>query len=49
VLKKVLRVEEYKAAAAKDKSDLIPGYISADDYAALWKSELEGFKKVFRK
>ncbi len=49
VLKKCYESEEYKAAAAKDKSDLIPGYISADDYAALWKSELEGFKKVFRK
>lgn len=49
VLKKCYESEEYKAIAAKDKSDLIPGYISAEEYGKLWQSELEGFKKVFGK
>jgi len=49
VLKKCYESEEYKALASKDKSDLIPGYLSAADYGKLWQSELEGFKKIFGK
>lgn len=49
VLKKCYDSEEYKALAAKDKSDLIPGYLSAADYGKLWQSELAGFKKIFGK
>lgn len=47
VLRKCYDSPEYKALAEKDKSDLIPGYLSAVDYGKLWKSELAGFKAIF--
>ncbi len=49
VLKKCYESDDYMALAAKDNSNLIPGYISAADYAKLWASELDGFKKIFGK
>lgn len=47
LLKKVYDSPEYREMAARDFSDIIPGYMDADTYGKLWKSELEGFKKIF--
>jgi tripartite-type tricarboxylate transporter receptor subunit TctC len=49
VLKQCYDSKEYKEMAARDNSDLIPGYMPAEEYGKLWISELEGFKKVFAK
>lgn len=49
LLKKVYESKEYKDLAARDFSDVIPGYMNAAAYGELWKSELAGFKKIFKK
>lgn len=49
LLKKVYDSPEYKEKAEQDRSDIIPGYINAEDYGKLWASELNGFKKIFKK
>lgn len=49
LLKQVYDSPEYKASAAQDRSDIIPGYINAEAYGKLWNSELAGFKKIFSK
>jgi tripartite-type tricarboxylate transporter receptor subunit TctC len=49
ILKQCYDSKEYKEMAARDNSDLIPGYMPAEDYGKLWISELEGFKTIFAK
>ncbi|MBG0764161.1 MAG: hypothetical protein H0S78_04610 [Tissierellales bacterium] len=47
MLKEVYESPEYREIAENEKSDLIPGYLNAEETQEMWLSELERFKKVF--
>jgi putative tricarboxylic transport membrane protein len=47
LLKKAYDSEKYRKQAELDKSDLIPGYMTAEEFGQLWQDELARFKKVF--
>ena len=47
LLKKCYDSPEYKAIAATDMSDIIPGYMNAAEFGAFIQAELMGFKKIF--
>lgn len=49
VLKKCYDSEEYKEIAEKDKSDIIPGYMPAEEFGKLWEEQLAAFREVFAK
>ena len=49
VLKKCYDSEEYKETAEKDKSDIIPGYMPAEEFGKLWEEQLAAFREVFAK
>ncbi len=46
VIEAVYNSKEYQDAAAKDMSDIIPGYIGAGEYGKMWSSEIQKFREI---
>lgn len=49
VIDKVYNSAEYREAAEKDMSDIIPGYIGPEEYGEMWISEIAKFKAILAK
>lgn len=46
VLEKVYNSEQYRESAEETMSDIIPGFINAEDYGKMWVEEVAKFKEV---
>lgn len=49
VIEQVYNSAEYKEAAAKDMSDILPGYIGQKEYGDMWITEIAKFKQILVK
>lgn len=49
VIEKVYNSEEYREAAEKDMSDIIPGFMGQEEYGQMWKDEISKFKDILVK
>lgn len=49
VIEKVYNSEAYREAAEKEMSDIIPGFISQEEYGQMWVEEIAKFKEILVK
>ncbi len=49
VIEKVYNSDEYREAAEKDMSDIIPGFMGQEEYGQMWKDEISKFKDILVK